>query len=62
MERAVEQLRVYTENGKIQVAQEDVLQQESHYVTISPDQVDQLIAWLKEAQAALAVDAATSRR
>lgn len=51
MERATRELRVVVTAYGIQMSQQDDVDEIEHAVTITADQVDLLVQWLKEAQA-----------
>jgi hypothetical protein len=42
-----------TEEGMVEIIQEDPGMQDSSYVKLAPDQLDTVISWLKEAKAEL---------
>ena len=51
MDKEMFEVRVHTEKRKIFIEQPYVMQDEPNLVIISPEQVDGLIEWLKEAKA-----------
>lgn len=59
MDKEMFEIRVTTAKGKIFIEQPVPLQDEPDKVIISPEQVDALINWLKEARAELEGDTTT---
>jgi len=59
MDKEMFEIRVSTNKGKIFITQPVPMQDEPDSIIISPEQVDALIEWLKEARAELEGNATT---
>jgi len=53
MDKEMFEIRVYTEKGEIFITQPVPMEDAPNSIIISPEQVDALIEWLKEARAEL---------
>ena len=56
MDKEMFEIRVSTDKGKIFITQPVPMQSEPDSIIISPEQVDALIEWLKEAKAEIESD------